>query len=272
MLTKRLLLCAAALLIASGSLHASTPKSMSEPTSSRTLAADAPDHAPFTEALGKHVKNGKVDYKGFKGDKQFAAYIESLKKVDPYAIDAKERLAYWLNVYNAFTIKVVMDNYPLKSIKDLGEGNLVVGTIFKSTVWDRKNVDINGKTYSLNDIENNIIRKTGDPRVHFAMVCAAKSCPPLRTEAYEPSKLNAQLEDQGRTFMAQTSKNRFDFAKKEATISNIFNWFKGDFEKTGQPVLEYLARFLPKEQGEQLKTDSKSFKVDYTEYDWSLNE
>lgn len=232
----------------------------------------AVDNSGYTELLKQHVKSGKVDYKGIKNDERFKAYIDQLSKVDPKTLEAKDKLAFWINVYNAYTLKVVTDNYPLKSIKDLGEGNLVVGTIFKSTVWDKPSVDINGKKYTLNQIENDIIRKSGDPRIHFAIVCAAKGCPILRSEAYEPDKLYAQLEEQGRLFMKQTSKNRFDFDKKEATISNIFNWFKGDFEKNGAPVLEYLARFLPKEDGEKLKASAKDFKIEYSEYDWSLNE
>lgn len=243
---------------------------------SLTAFAAYSDNTNFTALLTEHVKDGRVNYKAIKQDKRLTNYLEQLSKTDPKTLSGKEELAFWLNVYNAFTLKIMCDNYPLKSITDLnspgGAGGLVIATVLKGTIWDKPLVEIHGKKYTLNGIENDIIRPKGDPRVHFAMVCAAKSCPPLRNEAYEASKLNEQLEDQGRDFLAQVKKNNFDFAKKSCNISNIFTWFKGDFEKTGKSVLQYIARFLPKEQGDMLLANANSFAVNYTEYDWSINE
>ncbi len=234
------------------------------------------DNSGFTALLHDHVKDGRVNYKSIKQDKRLTDYLAQLSKTDPKTLSGKDELAFWINVYNAFTLKVMCDNYPLKSITDLnspsGAGGLIFATIAKSTIWDKQFIEINGKKYSLNGVENDIIRTKGDPRVHFAMVCAAKSCPPLRNEAFESAKLNEQLEDQGRIFLAQNKKNWFDFSKKTCQISNIFNWFKGDFEKTGKPVLQYISRFLPKEQGEMLLANANNFSVNYTEYDWSINE
>ncbi|MCU0426569.1 MAG: DUF547 domain-containing protein [Candidatus Kapabacteria bacterium] len=234
------------------------------------------DNSGYTALLAEHVKDGRVNYKAIKQDKRLTDYLDHLSKTDPKTLSGKDELAFWLNVYNAFTLKVMCDHYPLKSITDLnspgGAGGLVIATVLKSTIWDKPLVEIHGKKYSLNGVENDIIRPKGDPRVHFAMVCAAKSCPPLRNEAYEPAKLNEQLEDQGRDFLAQNKKNNFDFSKKSCNISNIFNWFKGDFEKTGKSVLQYIARFLPKEQGDMLLANANTFSVNYTEYDWSINE
>jgi hypothetical protein len=234
------------------------------------------DNATYTALLRDCVKDGSVNYKALKHDKRLAEYIEILRKTDPKTLSGAAELAFWLNVYNAFTLKVMCDNYPLKSITDLnspsGAGGLVVATVLKTTIWDKPLVEINGKKYTLNGVENDIIRPKGDARVHFAMVCAAKSCPPLRNEAFEASKLNEQLEEQGRIFLAQTRKNSFDFTKKTCKLSNIFNWFKGDFEKKGVSVLQYVARFLPKEQGETLLANADKFSVEYSEYDWSINE
>ncbi|TAE28193.1 MAG: DUF547 domain-containing protein [Candidatus Kapaibacterium sp.] len=234
------------------------------------------DNTGYSALLSEHVKDGRVNYKAIKNDKRFTDYLQQLSKTDPKTLSGKEELAFWLNVYNAFTLKVMCDHYPLKSITDLnfpsGAGGLIIATIAKSTIWDKQLVEINGKKYSLNGVENDIIRPKGDPRVHFAMVCAAKSCPPLRNEAFQADKLNEQLEDQGRDFLAQTKKNTFDFSKKSCNISNIFNWFKGDFEKTGKTPLQYIARFLPKEQGDMLLANANNFSVNYTEYDWSINE
>jgi len=236
-------------------------------------AAGNVDNTAFTALLRDHVKDGRVNYKAIKTDERFTQYIETLKKTDPSGLQGNEKLAFWLNVYNAFTLKVICDNYPLKSITDLnGGGGLVISTVLKTTVWDKKLVEISGKQYTLNGVENDIIRKMGDPRVHFAMVCAAKSCPPLRPEAFEASKLNDQLEDQGRDFLAQTKKNSFNIEKKTAAISNIFNWFQADFAKTVPEVLRYISRFLPKDKAEQVATNAAAFSVTYTDYDWSLNE
>ena len=241
-----------------------------------TSAAASVDNSVYTALLRDYVKDGRVNYKALKNDKRLAEYIEILRKTDPKTLSGNEELAFWLNVYNAFTLKAMCDNYPLKSITDLnspgGAGGLVIATVLKTTVWDKPLVEIQGKKYTLNGVENEIIRPKGDARVHFAMVCAAKSCPPLRNEAFEGAKLNEQLEEQGRIFLAQTHKNSFDFAKKTCKLSNIFNWFKGDFEKSGKTVVRYVARFLPKEQGDALLANAKTFAVEYSEYDWSLNE
>jgi hypothetical protein len=230
------------------------------------------DHSLFTAVLKDHVKDGRVNYKAIKTDDRFKQYIELLKKTDPSGLQGMDKLAFWINVYNAYNIKMICDAYPVKSPMDLGSGGLVLGTVLKSTAWDKKNVDVGGKIMTLNNVENDIIRKVGDPRVHFAMVCAAKSCPPLRSEAYEAAKLNEQLEDQGRDFLAQTKKNTFNFEKKTASVSNIFNWFQSDFAKSPQEVLKYVSRFLPKDKGDMLAANAKDYSVSYTEYDWSLNE
>jgi hypothetical protein len=234
------------------------------------------DNTEFTALLKDNVKDGRVNYKAIKQDPRLGNYLSQLSKTDPKTLSGKDEMAFWLNVYNAFTLKVICDHYPLKSITDLnspgGAGGLIFATIAKSTIWDKQTIEINGKKYSLNGVENDILRPKGDPRVHFAMVCAAKSCPPLRNEAFEGAKLNEQLEDQGRDFLAQSKKNSFDFSKKTCQISNIFNWFKGDFEKTGKSVLQYVSRFLPKDQGDILLANAGSFSINHTDYDWSLNE
>jgi hypothetical protein len=241
-------------------------------TLTTTLSA-AVDNSLFTDVLHDHVSGGRVNYKAIKQDKRFADYLDVLKKTDPKTLTGKDELAFWINVYNAYTLKVVCDNLPLKSITDLnGAGGLVIATIMKSTVWDKKIVNVNGKEYTLNGVENDIIRSKGDPRVHFAMVCGAKSCPPLRNEAFEGAKLNEQLEDQGRDFLAQKKKNSFDITKKSCELSMIFNWFKGDFEKTGKPVLVYISRFLPKEQADHVAANAASYSIGYSEYDWALND
>lgn len=225
-----------------------------------------PDYALFTQVLRDHVKAGAVNYKGLKEDKRFAEVVAMLMKTDPNTIAQKNRLAFWINVYNAFTLKAVVDQYPIKSIMSktayaLGKSN-----------FQKKLVTINGVQYSLNDVENDIIRPMGDPRIHFAINCAAKSCPPLRAEAFEPARLGEQLDEQSRQFINNAASNSFDFTKKEAMVSKIFDWFQEDFKKFSTGVPEFISRYLPPEQGKQLLAAGKTFKIKHHDYNWDLNE
>ncbi len=225
-----------------------------------------PDYSLLTQVLRENVKDGAVNYKGIKADKRFADFIAVLMKTDPNAIAKKNRLAFWINVYNAFTLKVVVDQYPIKSIMSktayaLGKSN-----------FQKKLVTINGMQYSLNDVENDIIRPMGDPRIHFAINCAAKSCPPLRAEAFEPARLGEQMDEMARNFINNPEKNSFDFTKKEAMVSKIFDWFKEDFDKYGSGVPAFISRYLPPEQGKQLSAAGKTFKIKHHDYNWDLNE
>lgn len=233
------------------------------------LAAEpnnVPDHSLFTQVLAEHVKGDVVNYKAIKTDARFPQYIAMLQKIDPATIPEQHRLAFWINAYNAFTIQYVISKYPIKSLMNKLSYATGGGT-FKN-----KFIEINGKKYSLNDIENDIVRPMGDPRIHFALVCGAKSCPPLRPEAYVGERLGEQMDEQGRLFLAQTSKNRFDFEKKEIYISNIFNWFKDDFKKDGKTELDFISRYLPQEQAQKLLANAATLKVKHTDYDWDLNE
>jgi hypothetical protein len=225
-----------------------------------------PDYSLFTQVLRDHVKDGVVNYKGLKTDQRFAEFIAILQKTDPNTISRKNRLAFWINVYNAFVLKVVCDKYPIKSIMSktayaLGKSN-----------FQKKLVTINGVQYSLNDVENNIIRPCGDPRIHFAINCAAKSCPPLRSEAFEPARLSAQMDEQARNFINNPEKNSFDFAKNEIMVSKIFDWFEEDFKKYDAGVPAFISRYLPPEPGKQLLANAKTVKVKHHDYNWDLNE
>jgi hypothetical protein len=237
-----------------------------------------PDHSLLDAILKDYVNNGVVNYKAMKADDRLKKYIEYIKDIDTASIAPSERLAFWINAYNAWTLKVVVDNYPLKSIKDLG-ADLVIGTIFKKTIWDKDLVVMNKKTeMSLNEIENDIIREYRDARIHSSIVCAAKSCPPLRSEAFTGEKLVEQMEEQFRIFLNDEKKNQFDFEKKQLRLSNIFNWFEGDFKKDigfGKQkgtVVKFIARYAPKDIAEKLLAMEKDLDIDHLDYDWSLNE
>ena len=228
----------------------------------------------FTNLLQKHVQNGLVNYSRLCSDPKLNEYINQLSETNPDNIrDRNDLLAFWINAYNAFTLKVICDNYPLKSINDLHFGGLVIGTVLKKTVWDKNFIEIDKKKYSLNKIEHEIIRKKfNDPRAHFALVCASLGCPSLLNEAFVGDKLDEQLEQQGNQFLQDSNKNIFDTDKKLARISKIFDWFKNDFGNNKKERLLYLSRFLPEEIAIEIRLNPEQWKVKHTKYNWNLNE
>lgn len=223
-----------------------------------------PSHEIFDKLLKKHVsKDGKVDYKGFISDKnEFQKYLDLLSSNAPDKAkwSEDEQLAYWINVYNAFTIKLIIDNYPVKSIQDL-HPKLKIPLV--NTVWHKKFFQIGGKDASLDEVEHKILRKEFDePRIHFAVNCASYSCPPLRPEAFTAEKVDKQLEEQAISFINDKRHNTIQADKVE--ISSIFSWFKGDFTKNGS-LIDYLNKYS------KVKINSNA-KVSHKDYDWSLNE
>ena len=232
------------------------------------------DHSAFTAVLNDHVHQGRVDYVSIKKDPRFSRYMDELKASDPEAILGRDnRLAYWINVYNAFTIKVVIDHYPINSIKDIGTGGALLGQLIGQTVWDKKVVTLAGRTYTLNQVEHEIIRPYfKDPRVHFALVCAAKSCPELRNEAYTGDRVDSQLDDQAREFLNDNSKNVIRIDGMTAKLSPIFKWFQTDFAKDEKGVLDYIASFLSEKDAGLVQSQVQRFSISYLDYDWSLNE
>lgn len=248
--------------------------SQDENSSAKTGAAHPGDaNKIFTEILQAYVYQGEVDYPDLCKDGRLEVYLAQLAAANPDTIaDSNSRLAFWLNAYNAYTLKIICDNYPVKSINDLSFGGLYIGAVLKKTVWDKKFVVIDHEKMSLNHIEHDIIRKQfSDPRIHFALVCAAKSCPPLRSEAYEGCKLDRQLDDQGKIFFSEEKKNYFELKQRIAHLSKILDWYQKDFGKNKEDVLLYITRFLPDKLAADIRAHSKEWKVKYTDYDWSLN-
>lgn len=231
-------------------------------------------HQLFTEVLQEYVHAGKVNYRDLCKDPRLDSYLEQLSDTNPDTIATREdQLAFWINAYNAFTIKAICEKYPVKSINELHFGGLYIGTLLKKTVWDKQFIVIHGEQMSLNHIEHEIVRPLfHDPRAHFALVCASVSCPPLRSEAFEGAKLNEQLEDQGRVFFSETYKNYFDAERKEAHLSKILDWYAKDFGEDDAAVLRFVARFLPADLAGQILSDPQAWRVRYTDYDWNLNE
>lgn len=230
--------------------------------------------ALYTSLLQKYVQQGKVNYKELCKNPDLSNYISSLEASDPEHItDDKSRLAFWINAYNAYTLKIICDYYPVKSINDLHSGGLALGSVFKTTIWDKDIVVINHKNTSLNNIEHRIIRpEFQDFRIHFALVCAAKSCPALRSEAYEGLTLDQQFDDQAKLFLSDSSKNRFDNAAQKASISKIFDWYQKDFGNNKNEVLLAISKYLPDQIRKSIQSAPDKWEVAYTNYDWSLNE
>ncbi len=219
--------------------------------------------APYSTLLRLYVHNGSVDYAGFKEDaKRLDSYLSLLAHVDPDDLSARDQKAFYINVYNAWTIKLVLLRYPkISSIKD-------AGSLFQSP-WKIAMVKLGGKTVTLEYIENDILRpKFKDARVHFALNCASKSCPPLRPEPYDGNRLNEQLEDQVRTFISNPAFNRIE--GQTLLLSKIFDWYAQDFGGTAG-TLEFLRRYAGPELRKGLDTLGPSPKISYLDYDWSLN-
>jgi len=224
-------------------------------------------HAAFDQVLRTQVRDGLVNYAALKAaPRPLDDYLDQLAAV-PAAEFAgwaeRDRLAFLINLYNAATLKLIIAEYPVKSIRSIGW--------IPGSAWKRKFVRFTGRTISLDEVEHGIIRQQyPDARVHFALVCAARGCPILRSEAYSGAKLNAQLDEQGRGFLGDPVKNRVDAATRTAHLSPIFKWFSGDFEASAGSVLKFAAPFFPAEARRALAAGD--FKVRHTDYDWSLNE
>ncbi|EIA08564.1 DUF547 domain-containing protein [Flavobacterium frigoris] len=215
--------------------------------------AQSMDHSKWNVLLQKNVsKNGIVDYKGFQKDsKQLQSYLDLLAANVPSKSSSKKAvLAYWINAYNAYTVKLILDNYPVKSIKDIKDP------------WGKKFFTLGTNKYSLEQIEHEILRKMGEPRIHFAINCASFSCPNLLNEAYTEAKIEKQLENSAKSFVNDKAKNTITADKIE--VSEIFNWFSGDF-KTKGTLIDFLNQYS------SLKIN-KNAKVKFKDYNWSLNE
>ena len=222
-------------------------------------------HELWDTLVKQHVsEKGKVDYKGFIQDSvKLNSYLSLLSGSHPNDKNwtSDERLAYWINAYNAFTVKLIVDNYPVASIKDIKNG-----IPFVNTVWDIKFIKIEGQTYDLNNIEHGIIRKRfNEPRIHAACNCASFSCPRLRNEAFIAERLNEQLDDQMRSFINDKDKNQLD--PDNPKMSKLFSklWYGKDFKKDGKSVREFINQYAEV----KIKEDAD---IDYLDYVWTLNE
>lgn len=224
-------------------------------------------HGKLDAVLKEHVRDGWVDYTALKGRPgpllEYLDLLASVKESEFNRWPEKERFAFLINLYNATTLRLIIDHYPVGSIKD-------IGSFFKGP-WKQEVVRLFGNVTTLDSLEHETIRQRyRDPRAHFALVCAAKGCPPLRGEAYAASRLDEQLDDQARVFLGQTAKNRVEAGSRTLYLSPIFKWFSGDFEAKTGSVLKFLEPHFSEKDRKVLA--GGDFKIRYSEYDWSLND
>lgn len=250
---KSILLLALITFISCGKTNAAIPEIAYATQTKSITDGKTLDHKQWNDLLQKHVSSkGNVDYKGFKKDGvALQSYLNLLAKNLPEKSWSKNAvLAYWINAYNAFTVKLIVDNYPTKSIKKI------------DNPWDITFITLGTKKYSLGEIEHKILRKMNEPRIHFAINCASYSCPNLANEAYTESALDKQLETATKSFINDKTKNTITENKIE--ISSIFDWFSGDFKKNGA-LIDFINKYAT------TKIDKKA-KISYKEYNWNLNE
>ncbi len=233
--------------------NTSTPATtVSQPEPVKEVVKPVALHDEWDQMLRQYVSSsGKVNYNGFKASEaQLDQYLDKLSS-NPIqsSWSRQKKMAYWINAYNAFTIKLILKNYPVKSITDLHGGK----------PWDVKWIKLGNKTYTLNNIENDILRpQYKDARIHFAVNCAAKSCPPILNRAWTADNLERNLEKQAKKFVNDKSFNAI--SSKKIEISKIFEWYSGDFGD----IVVYLNKYS------NVKID-KGAKVSYKEYNWQLN-
>ncbi len=210
------------------------------------------DHSIWNSLLQKHVsESGMVDYTAFKNDRaQLDKYLKMLSAQEPSEDwGTNELLAYYINLYNAYTVDLILKNYPVKSIKDI------------DSPWTKEFIKIGDTEISLGGIENSVLRKMNEPRIHFAINCASISCPQLLNEAYTADKIEEQLEKVTREFI-NSDKN--EISENSAKLSSIFDWYKKDFKENGT-VIDYINKY----SDTRINPEAT---ISYKDYNWNLNE
>jgi hypothetical protein len=236
-----------------------------------TVQRDSMDHGRFTQVLSRFVdEQGAVDYAGLKaaGGAPLEPYLQRLATADPTSLDRDARLAFWINAYNALTLTLIVDHYPVENIwaitpgpaapKDDSPFQLDVGTVADTV-------------RTLDEIEHEIIRQRFDePRIHFALVCAAQSCPPLRRDAYTGPRLDAQLDEQTRGFLHDTATNRIPAGEGRIALSRILKWYGQDFGPTTDDLQRFMAPYFDGAVRKKLRR--AAYDVAFLPYDWALND
>ena len=235
--------------------------------------AAAPDYRLWNELLARYYDPAHgMDYAALKAKdaKTLDGLRRSLARVDVGALGKKDQLAYWINLYNVNVVGTVVDHYPVASIRDISTDILIRLNVFK-----KETVAVEGGKVSLDAIENARIRQGfKDPRIHFAINCAAASCPPIRTEAYQGATLDRQLDDQVAKFLAGPHGVRIEKRGGSVVVhtTKIMDWFGDDFDRWGGGKVAFLKRHLPADKAKLLPASAGEVDFDYDGYDWKLND
>jgi len=229
------------------------------------------DHSAWDALLRKYVdEDGFVNYRAWKASskdrRQLTAYLSRLSEANPNLPSSRDaKLAFWINAYNAVTIHGILREYPTSSIRKhtskLGGYN----------IWDDLHLIVGNRTYSLNDMEHKILRKMGEPRIHFAIVCASISCPRLLNQAYTPGKVQKQLELNAKDFFKRSGNFRYDRTNGRFYLSAILDWFGQDFGKNQSAQLKTIAQWLPSEAAQSAAVQNR-VRITYLDYNWGLND
>ena len=221
-------------------------------------------HDLFDQVLQEHVdENGRVNYTKLKANpEKLEAYLDLLAVAKPTKWSYNEQLTFWINAYNAIVIKGVIDHYPTTSVRRV--------KLFRGFFY-RLKFQVAGKTYTPNQIEHGILREEfPDPRVHFAIVCASFSCPPIGNRAFSAETIEERLETLTFNFISNPEQVRIDRTKRRLYLSKIFKWYDDDFKEGYEGVTDFLADYLPPEDAEFLESADVEFQ--YLNYDWTLND
>lgn len=239
-------------------------------TAAQRVSMDEIDHAVFDRLLKKYVdQDGMVDYKAWQGNstdrKDLQTYVDQLGKADSSkAAQRDSKLAYWINAYNAVTLEGILQVYPTTSIRNH------TAKVWGYNIWKNLLLHSGDQKINLDSIEHKVLRPMGEPRIHFAIVCASMGCPRLLNEAYVGKRLEDQLTRNTTDFFSRPQNLQVDAANKKLKISAIMNWFGDDFGKSAAEQIQAVAKYFP-ESAKSLVSKGE-FEVDYLPYDWKLNE
>ena len=224
------------------------------------IAPDRVSHQAWDQIVWAHVRDGQVDYSAIQTDRRLDGYLGELNRIDPTKLPTRQhQLAFWINAYNAFAVKGIVDHYSPMSL--WGRYRYFIG----------RDYQVGGTPINLYDLERQVlIAQFHEPRMHFAIVCASTSCPKLQPWAFQPDQLDQQLHRVARAFINDPTRNRFDRTQKMAFLSMIFKWFESDFGGAAGSVLGYIARYVDDHEMAKELVQS-GYRIEYLEYDWSLN-
>ena len=252
-----------------GVVFAKAPQGKQWPASQQ-VSIDQIDHSRFDRLLQKYVDaDGYVNYKAWKASatdrRELVTYLGELGRASTTKTATRQaKLAFWINAYNALTIEGILQEYPTSSIRNH------TAKLWGYNIWKNLPLLVGNGQYSLEQIEHEILRKMGEPRIHFTIVCASVGCPRLLNRAYTTTNLESQLTLNTRDFFSRSQNLRADTARKTLDMSSILSWFATDFGKTRADQLRYLREYLP--SNAQSVATHPGVSVSFLDYDWSLND